>query len=81
MAAKMQIEISFKKEAPGDLEEIETVIQKKLKVKIKKVKAKAKNVIFFIMAKNADDVDNDAVIAALKKTSQKKEFKGVNVAS
>lgn len=79
MAAKMQLEFRFKKQVPADYEDLKDVLAKRLKVQVRKEKAKGKALIFIVKAKDPGAVTKESIMPLLKRTAHRKEVKSVTV--
>jgi len=79
MAAKMQLEFRFKKQVPADYEDLKEVLTKRLKVQVKREKAKGKALILIVKAKDPGAVTEESIMPLLKRTEHRKEVKSVTV--
>ena len=79
MAEKMQLEFRFKKEVPADYEDLKDILAKRLKVKVKREKAKGKLLLLIAKAKDPAVVTAESILPLMKKTAHKKDIKSITV--
>lgn len=79
MAEKIQLKFQFKKQVPADYEDIKDVLAKRLRVKVKREKVKAKTLLLVTMAKDPAAVTEESILSSMKRTAHRKDIKSVSV--
>lgn len=82
MGAILQVELTVKGEIPADqMEDIKTIIRKKLKAMVAKEKVKNKKILWTLKAPKPDLVTEDALALIFKKQKLQKVVRDIEVSS